>query len=89
MWITGSMGWLELPRSGLRCGSLGSMFPAALIQIILVLLVVGVLLWAIDYFPAIDATIKQIIKVIIIVVVALWAIYLLFGMTAHGLVLRH
>lgn len=55
------------------------MFPAILLQVLIVLLIVGVLLWGLGQFP-IDATIARLIKVVIIVVVAIWLIYLLFGM---------
>lgn len=61
------------------------MFPAFLIQIILVLLVVGVLLWGLSAIPAIDPTIKQFIRVAIIVVVAIWLIYILAGVLGSGI----
>jgi hypothetical protein len=54
------------------------MFPMFLIQIIVVLLIVGLLLWAISQFP-IDATIARVIRVVIIVVVCIWLIYILAG----------
>jgi hypothetical protein len=53
------------------------MFPAFLIQIVLMLLVVGVLLGGLSALPAIDPTVKQFIRVAIIVVVAIWLIYVL------------
>lgn len=53
------------------------MFPAFLIQIVLMLLVVGVLLWGLSAIPVIDPTVKQFIRVAIIVVVAIWLIYIL------------
>jgi hypothetical protein len=56
------------------------MFPAILLEVILVLLVVGVLLWGLSQIPAIDPAIRQIIRVVIIVIVAIWLIYLLFGL---------
>jgi len=59
------------------------MFPAILIQVIIVLAIAGLALWALSQFP-IDATIAKIIRVIIIVVVAVWAIYLLAGMLGGG-----
>jgi hypothetical protein len=60
------------------------MFPAFLIQIVLMLLVVGVLLWGLNAIPAIDPTIKQFIKVAIIVVVAIWLIYVLAAVLGGG-----
>lgn len=50
-----------------------------LISIVGVLLVVGLLLWALTAMPAIDATIKQLIKIIVIVAAGLWVIGVLFG----------
>jgi hypothetical protein len=55
------------------------MFPAVLIQMLVVLLVVGVILWALSQFP-IDPTISKVIRVVVIVVVCIWVIYLLLGM---------
>jgi hypothetical protein len=49
----------------------------SLIGIVIVLLVVGVLLWAVQQLPFIDATIKRIIFVLVIVVVAIWLLNLL------------
>ncbi len=49
-----------------------------LIQLIVVLLVVGVVLWAISAFPAIDPTMKQIIRVIVILVAVLYVINVFF-----------
>jgi hypothetical protein len=49
-----------------------------LIQIIVVLIVVGVVLWAIQAMPAIDPTMKQIIRVIIILLAVLWVLGLAF-----------
>jgi hypothetical protein len=43
-----------------------------LFALLLVLVVVGVLLWALSQFPAIDPTIKKVIYVVVIVVVVLW-----------------
>jgi hypothetical protein len=55
------------------------MFPAILLEVLLVLLVVGVILWGLSQFP-IDATIARLIRVVVIVLVAIWLIYLLFGL---------
>ena len=59
------------------------MFPAALIQVLVVLLVAGLILWAVSQFP-IDATIARIIRVVIIVVVCIWLIYWLAGLLPAG-----
>jgi hypothetical protein len=50
----------------------------SLIGIVVVLLVVGVILWAIKQLPFIDATMKKIIYVLVVVVVALWLVSVIF-----------
>lgn len=50
-----------------------------LINVIVVLAVAGVLLWALPRLP-LDGTIKSIIKTVIIVVVAIWLILVLAGL---------
>lgn len=50
-----------------------------IIQIVVILLLAGLALWAIAQFP-LDAIIVRLIRVIIIVVVCVWLIYLLAGM---------
>jgi hypothetical protein len=55
---------------------LAVLFPYGLIQIVIILLVAGVLLWGISQLP-IDATIQKIVRVIVIVVVAIYVIYYL------------
>jgi hypothetical protein len=56
------------------------MFPPFLIQIIVVLLIVGLLLWILQQIPGIDPAIIRIIRVVIIVCVVIWLIYLLSGL---------
>ncbi len=51
---------------------------AFLIQIVIVLCVVGLLLWAVQQIPM-DATLAKIIRVIVIVAVCLWLLSLLAG----------
>lgn len=51
-----------------------------LIQVIFALLIVGLLLWALNAIPWIDAGIKQVIKILVIVVIALWLLFILYGM---------
>ena len=59
------------------------MFPGFLVEIIILLIVIGLLLWLVNILP-IDAQIKQIIKVIVVVVIVIWLLYLLVGlMPAH------
>jgi hypothetical protein len=49
-----------------------------LIQIILVLILVGVVMYLINLIPIIDATMKKIINGLIIIVVVLWIITIIF-----------
>jgi small-conductance mechanosensitive channel len=44
----------------------------SLIQLVLILVVVGVLLWAINSYIPMQATIKKILNVVVVVVVVLW-----------------
>jgi len=50
-----------------------------LIELVLILIVVGVLLWLINTQIPMDGTIKKIINVVVIVVIAIWLIQLLLG----------
>ena len=44
----------------------------SLIGLIVTLLVVGLILWAVNQLPMIDATVKKIIWIVVILVVGLW-----------------
>jgi hypothetical protein len=59
-------------------------FPGGFIYLIMVLLICGVLLWAVSAMPALDATVKQFIRIIIIVILAIYVIYFVFGMFSGG-----
>lgn len=50
-----------------------------LIQLVVILLVVGVLLWLVETAPFVSATMKPIIRWIIIAVVVLWLLSLFIG----------
>jgi hypothetical protein len=52
-----------------------------IISIVVVLIVVGVLLWAVSAMPWIDADFKQVIRIIIVVATAL---YLLGALTGYA-----
>ncbi|MBL8782449.1 MAG: hypothetical protein JNL06_16050 [Alphaproteobacteria bacterium] len=43
-----------------------------LIQLVIVLIVVGVLLWAVNAFIPMDGKIKQILNVVVVIAVILW-----------------
>ncbi|OGO34740.1 MAG: hypothetical protein A2W35_06500 [Chloroflexi bacterium RBG_16_57_11] len=60
------------------------LFPAGLLSIIFMLLIVGVALWVLGQLPGVDESIKRVIRILIIAVVAIWLIYWLFGMVSGG-----
>lgn len=59
------------------------MFPGVLLEVLVVLLVVGVILWGLSQFP-IDPAIARLVRVVVIVLVAIWLIYLVFGLVGGG-----
>ena len=59
------------------------MFPATLIQIVIVLVIVGLLLWVVEQIPM-DPSIARIIRVVVIVCVCLWLLYFLVGILPGG-----
>lgn len=54
------------------------MFPTVLVEILIVLIVVGLLLWVVEQIPM-DPAIARIIRVVVIVLVCLWLISVLLG----------
>jgi len=59
------------------------MFPTALLQIIVVLVIAGLILWAINQIPM-DAIIARIIRVVVIVIVCIWLLYFIVGIVPTG-----
>ena len=53
-----------------------------LIQLIIVLVIVGVILWLVNSYIPMDASIKNILNVVVIIVVILWLLRVL-GVLAH------
>jgi hypothetical protein len=49
-----------------------------LIQLLLILIVIGVLLWLVNTIIPMDANIKKVINVVVLVVVVLWVLSLFF-----------
>lgn len=47
---------------------------ATILMLVLVLLVVGVALWAINSFIPMDARVKQILNVVVIIAIVIWLI---------------
>lgn len=45
-----------------------------LVQLVLVLVIVGLILWAINSYIPMEATIKKILNVVVIIVVILWVL---------------
>lgn len=50
------------------------------IALIFILVIAGVILWALTQFPEIDATLARLIRVVVIVVCVLYVVYFLFGL---------
>lgn len=55
-----------------------------LIQLLIVLIVVGVLLWVVNTIIPMEPTIKKIINVVVIVFVVLWLLSMLLGTGWHS-----
>lgn len=56
----------------------------ALIQVVVILIVLGVLLWAVNTYIPMDATIKQIINGVVVIGIVVWLLLMLLA--AVGLV---
>jgi len=54
----------------------------SLINLVIILIIVGVLLWLVNNHIPMDGTIKQIINAVVIIVVVLWLISLFIGPVA-------
>jgi hypothetical protein len=54
-----------------------------LIEILIVLVIAGLVLWAIQQFP-LDATIARIIRVVVVVFVCIYLLYTLVGFLPAG-----
>ncbi len=54
-----------------------------LINIVITLVVVGVVLWAINTYIPMQATIKNILNIVVVIVVVLWLLYG-FGVIGSG-----
>jgi len=56
-----------------------------LIQLVVVLIVVGVLLWAVNSFIPMDSKIKQILNVVVVVAVVLWLLRVFGLLSGFGI----
>ncbi len=54
-----------------------------LINVVVTLIVVGVILWLINTYIPMQATIKKILNIVVVVVVVLWLLYG-FGVLSHS-----
>jgi hypothetical protein len=55
-----------------------------LIQLVVILIVIGVLLWAVNSYIPMDARIKQIINAVVIIAIVIWLLLMLLA--AVGLI---
>lgn len=55
-----------------------------LIQLVIVLIVIGVLLWLVNTYIPMEPTIKRIINIVVIVFVVLWILSLFLGAGWHS-----
>lgn len=51
-----------------------------LIQLVIVLIIVGVLLWLVNSFVPMDPKIKNILNIVVVIVVVLWVLSLFFDL---------
>jgi hypothetical protein len=56
---------------------------AALVNVVVALVIVGLVLWAISQIPM-DPTIAKVIRVVVIVVVCIYLLYFLVGLLPGG-----
>lgn len=55
-----------------------------IIQLIVILIVIGVLLWLVNSFIPMDEKIKSILNAVVIIFVVIWLLYILMGMFGTG-----
>jgi hypothetical protein len=81
----------NLVALGLALGALALLHagggPMDLVQLVVVLIVVGVLLWLVEAYLPIDPTIKKIIHVVVLIAVILWLLTV-FGLLPLGRSIR-
>ena len=58
-------------------------FAMPLLNVVLTLIVVGVVLWLINTYIPMQATIKNILNIVVVIVVVLWLLYG-FGVINHS-----
>jgi len=56
-----------------------------LIQLVIILIVVGILLWLANTYLPMDAKIKQIMNIVVIVAVVLWLLFSVFHLGSYDI----
>lgn len=54
----------------------------SILTILIVLIAIGIILWLINNYLPLDATIKKIINVVVIIAIIIW-LFKVFGLWAH------
>jgi hypothetical protein len=54
-----------------------------MLKVILILVVVGVIMWLINTYLPMDATIKKILNIVVVVCIVLWLLLDVFGLYAY------
>ena len=54
-----------------------------LVQLIVILIVIGILLWMVNNFIPMDEKIKAILNAVVVIVVVLWLLFALFPMLGN------
>lgn len=67
---SGARGYISLEGEARHCGRKEVVVP--LIQVVMVLIVVGVLLWLVNRFIPMQGTIKSILNGVVVIAVVLW-----------------
>jgi hypothetical protein len=60
-----------------------------LINLVVILVVLGVLLWLVNTYIPMDANIKKILNIVVILVVCLWLLQVFFGVLSSNFYVGH
>jgi ABC-type glucose/galactose transport system permease subunit len=63
--------------------------PMPLIQLIVILVIVGVIMWVVNAYIPMQANIKNILNIVVVVVVVLWLLSLFFDFGSIGNIGTH
>lgn len=56
-----------------------------IVQVVVILIVIGVLLWLVNSYIPMDPKIKQILNIVIVIAIVLWLLTLFFPGIMHGI----